>query len=96
MSYKIIVSPRAQNEIEDSIDFYYQRSRVSAENFISAISDTYEIISKNPHFQIVYKNVHAFRLQKFPFSLFFMIDEKKTLVRVLSCFHTSRNPCQLA
>jgi len=92
MSYKIIISPKAQNEIEESYDFYFGRSRSSAINFISSLAETYNIVSLHPHFQFVYKNIRAVRIKKYPFALYFVVDESTSIVRVLSCFHTSRNP----
>jgi len=92
MSYKIIVSPRAQEEIEESYDFYAGRNISSATQFISSLTQTYKILSQNPYFQIVYKNIRAINIKKYPFALFFIIDESNSTVRVLSCFHTSRNP----
>ncbi len=40
MSYKIIVSPRAQEEIEESYDFYAGRNMSSATQFISSLTQT--------------------------------------------------------
>lgn len=95
MNYKISVSPRAQNEIEESYVFYFEKNKTVANNFIVALSETYRILSLNPHFQVIYKNIRAVSINKYPYSLYFVIDESITTVRVLSCFHTSRNPDKL-
>lgn len=95
MNYKISISPRAQNEIENAYDFYFEKSKIVAYNFIIALSETYSILSLNPHFQIIYKNIRAVRINKYPYSLYFVIDESISTVRILSCFHTSRNPDKL-
>ena len=41
MAYKIIVSPRAQKEIENSIDYYALYSEIAPKDFIDAIRDSY-------------------------------------------------------
>ena len=92
MSYKIIISPKAQNEIEESYDFYSGRTKFSATNFISSLTETYNILSLHPHFQFAYENIRAVKIKKYPFALYFVIDESTSIVRILACFHTSRNP----
>ncbi len=59
MAFKIIVSPRTQNEIIDSIDFYAIRSKDAPINFIIQIQKVYQILETNPFFKICYKNVRA-------------------------------------
>jgi len=92
MAYKIIVSPSAQKEIEDAIDFYSLHSANAPISFISDLVKSYNILSVNPFFCIRYKNIRAIRLKKFPFSLYYVVNEERQLVRVLSCFHNKRNP----
>lgn len=92
MAYKIIVSPRVQKEIENAIDYYALYSADSPAKFISAIRETYSILGTNPFFRVRYKNIRAIKIKKFPYSLYFIINEDKNTVRVLSCFHNKRNP----
>ena len=92
MVYKIIVSPRAQDEIIKAIDFYATHSVDAPNNFILQLQKGYEVLAMNPFFRIYYKDVRALKLKKFPYSLYFTIDENKSCVRVLSCFHNKRNP----
>ncbi len=92
MIYKIIVSPRAQNEIENALNYYFDRNRSAANNFISTLNETYKILSLNPHFAISYRNIRTITIKNYPFSIFFVIDEKSLTVRILSCFHTNQDP----
>jgi len=92
MDYKIIISPRAQQEIEDAIDYYAIRSSDAPIDFISSLTETYNILSVNPHFRICYKNVRTIELKIFPYSLFYTINEKEHTIRLLSCFHYKLNP----
>lgn len=92
MVYKVDVSPRALKEIEDAIDFYATLSENTPIRFITELNGIYLILSLHPFFRIYYKNVRAIPMKIFPYSLYFYIDEKSKTVRVLSCFHTSRNP----
>ena len=92
MVYKIIVSPRAQNEIVKAVDFYALHSVDAPNKFIIQLQKGYGILSLNPFFRVQYKSVRALKLKKFPYSLYYTIDEEKSCVRVLSCFHNKRNP----
>jgi plasmid stabilization system protein ParE len=92
MVYKIIVSPRAQSEIVKAIDFYALDSVDTPSNFVVELQKVYEILSLNPFFRVQYKSVRALKLKKFPYSLFYTIDENQGCVRMISCFHNKRNP----
>ena len=92
MAYKIIVSPRAHKEIENAIDYYALYSANAPLNFIIALKETYITLGISPFHIICYKNVRALKIKKFPYSLYFIINENKNIVRVLSCFHNKRNP----
>ncbi|MFT4060772.1 MAG: type II toxin-antitoxin system RelE/ParE family toxin [Edaphocola sp.] len=92
MAYKIIVSPRAQKEIENAIDYYALYSTDVPVNFIAALKEAYATLETNPFFRVHYKNVRALKMKKFPHSLYFVVNEDGNTVRVLSCFHDKRNP----
>lgn len=92
MAYKIIVSPLTQKEIEAAIDYYSLYSKNAPINFIEALKEAYKTLETNPFFRIRYKNIRALKLKRFPYSLYFIINENKNIVRVLSCFHDKRNP----
>ena len=92
MAYKLIVSPRAQKEIENAIDYYLVYNINSSEKFITLLQSAYGILIENPFFRVKYKNVRALKIKKFPFSLYFVINELNDTVRVLACFHNKQNP----
>ncbi|PKP15019.1 MAG: plasmid stabilization protein [Bacteroidetes bacterium HGW-Bacteroidetes-23] len=92
MTYKIIVSPRAQKEIENAIEYYALYSSNAPRTFINLLNEAYLSLSKNPFFSVHYKNVRALKINKFPYSLYFVINETQNLVRILGCFHNKRNP----
>lgn len=92
MVYKIIISPRAQKEIENAIDYYALNSVDVPINFIDVLKEVFTTLEVNPFFGVCYKNVRSLKLKRFPHSLYFIINEDKNTVRVLSCFHNKRNP----
>ena len=48
MAYSIIVSPRAQMEIENAIDYCALYSIDAPLNFIAILKETYNILEENP------------------------------------------------
>ncbi|MBK8807992.1 MAG: type II toxin-antitoxin system RelE/ParE family toxin [Bacteroidales bacterium] len=92
MAYKIIVSPRTQKEIENAIDYYALYSSNAPIQFIAALKEAYAVLEINPFFRVYYKNIRVLKINKFPHSLYFIINENNNTVRVLSCFHNKRNP----
>ena len=92
MAYSIIVSARAQKEIENAIDFYTLYSTNAPKTFISMLGNTYHTLASNPFFEIQYKNIRALKIHKFPYSLYFTVNEAEKSIKVLACFHNKRNP----
>ena len=92
MGYKISISPRTQKEIENAIDYYALYSKDAPLYFISALKNAYETLETNPFFRVRYKNIRSLKINKFPYSLYFIVNETENSVRVLSCFHNKRNP----
>jgi toxin ParE1/3/4 len=92
MVYKIIVSPRAIKEIENAIDYYSKYNQSTPSFFINCVEQAYKTLEISPFFRVRYKNIRALPLQKFSYSLFYMIDEERKIIKILSCFHDKRNP----
>jgi len=92
MAYKIRVSLQAQLEIENAIEYYARQSTNAPVWFIESLQNSYKILSTHPFFEIRHKNVRAYTIKRFPFSLYFTLDEKKCIIRILSCFHNARKP----
>ncbi len=92
MAYKIIISPRAQKEIEEVIDYYLLYSKNAPKIFVTNLENAYQTLEKFPFFKLRYKNIRALKIKKFPYSLYFIIVEEPKIVRILSCFHHKLNP----
>jgi toxin ParE1/3/4 len=92
MDCKVIISPRAQTEISEALEYYRIHSNVAPFVFIQSLEKSYRILENNPFFRKRYKNIRGLNIKKFPHTLFYQIDEERKIVKVLSCFHSSRNP----
>jgi len=92
MEYKIAVSSKAHRQFVKAIDYYVEISPAIPAKFIRAIESAYSKLSQNPFFVVRYKNVRAIPVKGFPYLLFFCIDEITKEVKILSVFHTAKNP----
>jgi mRNA-degrading endonuclease RelE of RelBE toxin-antitoxin system len=92
MAYNLIVSPRAQKEIESAIGSYIPNYSDIPNNFVIQLQSVYNTLKTNPFFRIRYKNVRSLKLKKYPYSLYFVINENSNTVKILSCFHNKRDP----
>jgi len=87
MVYKVILSPRAQQEIDLAASFYFERSIYAGQQFKIALQMAFNHLETFP-FQVVrYKNIRSLKLKRFPFSLFYIASDKRPLVKALDCFH---------
>ena len=92
MAYKILVSQRALKEIEGAIDYYALHSTDAPIHFIAVLQSAYNTLEINPFYKVCYKEIRALKLKRFPYSLYYVIDENKKIIHILSCFHNKRSP----
>jgi|SRR5690554_6977022 len=92
MLFKVSVLLQAQREIDEAIEYYAEISPSIPPKFIHDLEVAYNTLSETPYYQKRYLNLRGFPMKRFPFILFFTIDEKQQKVRIVSCFHTSKNP----
>ncbi len=92
MGFKVLVLLQAQREIDEAIAYYSEINKSIPAKFIEDLTTAYNTLSKNPYYQKRYLDFRGFPLKRFPFILFFDLNEKQYLVKIVSCFHTSKNP----
>lgn len=92
MIFEVVIEPRAILDIQDAIDYYEAKQSGLGEYFHQIIDDHIETLTKNPFFQIRYKDYHGLPTKKFPFIIFYFIDENLKTIYVISVFNTSLNP----
>lgn len=93
MAFKIIISDEAKIDLEHAYLYYQTKaSKKVADQFFKAFRFSIDIISKNPHFKIWFDNFRAKPMKKYPFLLFYTIDEEQKIIVVARIFHASQNP----
>jgi plasmid stabilization system protein ParE len=91
MAYKITISPLAELELAEAYSYYAEISLEVLKTFDKEILASYEGLKMNPFFQERYKNVRGLPLKKFPFIIFFTLNENNNTVEIRSVFHTDQD-----
>lgn len=88
---RIKLSPFAEDDLQESIDFYNLQKEKLGFEFAKEVNDTFERLRSNYlQYPEVHKKLRKARLNRFPFNVFFVVEPP--IVYVLAVFHTSRNP----
>lgn len=93
MTYSYILNIHAQQEYEQSLEWYGERSTNAAEQFVQAIDNALQLICDSPYrWRNKYKNFREINLRKYPFTIIYTIEEDKSIVAIFSIYHHKRNP----
>ena len=92
MVFKIIILPLAEKEIDESIEFYENRSKGLGKQYLNYLKSYLKVLKTNPEFFEIKKQpcYRELTLVKFPFVIIYEILGNEIIIH--SVFHTSRNP----
>ena len=91
MTRRFVVRPQAELEIAEAADWYYERARGLAAEFVRVVDAAFATIERNPlQFPLVDPPIRRAVLRRFPYSILFTADDVEIVV--LSCFHSRRDP----
>lgn len=92
MSYKIVITPDAIENIDNAIHYYKKEvSTHVAKLFINDYKKTFKDIQKTKYFQFFFENFQGKPMKKFPYIVFYTIDEDLKIIIIKAVFHTSQN-----
>lgn len=93
MDFKIKISAEARRNVKDSAAYYKNKASLKvAQNFILDYESTLKKIIQNPYFQNYYKNFRGLPMKKYPFIIFYQIDEENKLILINADFNAKQNP----
>jgi hypothetical protein len=93
MDNKLIISPLALKELEESSEWYEERVAGLGGRFVEVIYNSLTLVSVNPKAYPKKKaQYREFVVDKFPYVIVFELVENENTIYVLHVFHTSRNP----
>ena len=89
--YKLLINPFAEADLIDTKEWYDLQKENLGLEFVNEVKKTIFRIQENPlQFPVIRAKIRKALVKRFPFSIFFYIDE--TVINVFAVFHTHRNP----
>jgi toxin ParE1/3/4 len=90
--YKIVIQNAAKRDSAESKRWYNEQRKGLGKLFIADIKNTLSNISDNPFsYAFRYAENRKANLKKFPFGIFFFIDNDTDVVYVIAIKHNARN-----
>ncbi len=91
MKFRVEISPAADFEIADSIEWYEAQETGLGRRFEATLESIIELIRRNPKkFTKVDGEVRRTIVRRFPFIILFTVTDD--IISIFAVFHTSRNP----
>lgn len=90
MDFNFKFLPIAEENIEEATDYYAKISLKVLKNFNKQLDLSISRIIGNPYFQKRFKSVRSLPVKKFPYIIFYEINEDEKMIYILSVFCTIR------
>jgi plasmid stabilization system protein ParE len=87
----VVWTPEANEDLLEARAWYDNIRPELGERFAVAVEATVESVAEHPRqFPVVYRNRRRAGVWRFPYSVFFELQEDRIVV--IACFHGRRNP----
>ena len=91
--YTIEFKSEVYDDIKIAYDWYESQRLGLGEDFLLTLEESYSKIARTPkHYQIIYKSVRRKLVRRFPYGIFFVLQEDKIVI--LAVMHTKRKPTE--
>jgi plasmid stabilization system protein ParE len=93
MSYKIKLLPIVRTDLQKAKKWYREKSETLAQEFKTEVNKEIDYIGEYPeHYQRKYKELRQSLVTRFPYAIFYLVEEEQKQIVVFGVLHTSRNP----
>jgi toxin ParE1/3/4 len=90
-SWPLLVRKEAAADLVEAVEWYDGRRGGLGSEFLAAVRAALADIEESPErFPIVRGDVRRVRLQRFPYAVFYIVEEDQTVVT--ACMHFRRDP----
>jgi hypothetical protein len=91
MTYTISQLPEVEHEIIEAALWYEMQKDGLGDELFHFIDEKISEVKNNPlQFEVAFKNCRRAIIKKFPYSIFYIPDERKIII--VAIIHQSRNP----
>ena len=93
MSYKIKLLPIVYVDLRKAKKWYHDKNPTLAEEFKTEVNKEIDYIGEYPeHYQRKHKELRQSLVTRFPYAIFYLVEEEQKQIVVFGVLHTSRNP----
>jgi len=93
MPYEVVIRSAAQTDVLDSAIWYEQQRDGWGHVFSTAILGTLQKVARNPEtYPLVTERVRRASVDRFPFGVFYVVEDDRERVVVIAVIHASRDP----
>lgn len=90
--FKIRIRDTALNDLQDAVDYYNTQQQGLGNRFFTLFEHTTQILELNPYFQVRFDNIRSLPLRKFPYSIYFDVDQQTNTINIYGIIHQAINP----
>ena len=91
MSYSLSIRKEAEADIPEAFEYYESCRKNLGADFILCIEESITRIEKTPRqYKIIHKTVHRALVRKFPFGIYYVLDNEKNII--FGVLHARKNP----
>jgi plasmid stabilization system protein ParE len=95
MKRRAVIRRLAQQDIREARRWYQKVSPALAEDFLASVDAAIDLVMQQPlAFPLVQRTFRRILLRRFPYSLFYQVDEQAIVV--VAVLHQARDPEHLA
>ncbi len=96
MAYQIKVTQLAEEELDEIMGWYEEEKSGLGITFLNDFFNQVAFLKDNPYlYQEAYKTYRRVPIKKYPYVIYYGIEEQLQKVAVLAVWHTSKNPERL-
>ncbi len=93
MGYKIKLLPIVRTDLRKAKKWYNKKKEGLGDEFKIEVDKEIEYIGTYPeHYQRKYKELRQSLVQRFPYAIFYQVEEEHKMIVIFGVLHTSRNP----
>lgn len=93
MRFQLKIDTDVSNDIQETFEWYELRLKGLGLRYKTQAKKQINSLKKDPYlFSIKYNEIRCKKIEKFPFLIHYLINEKTNVITVFAVFHTSRNP----
>jgi plasmid stabilization system protein ParE len=91
VSVELVIRPEAEADVAEAFEWYEARREGLGHEFIRTVEAALAAILRHPEsFPVVYKEVRRVMTRRFPYGIFYLLEESAIIV--LAVFHAKRDP----